>query len=191
MNSKNGYEKKTLKSNGKPNRPWRPSTRDLTLYYEYIQGSLTQKQVGKLFNLAQSRASVIIKRINEWLWLETMDNIRVVKVQQVQSLQYVCREAMRAWEKSKKIQSSLITRISKGSFEKTRSLKLTAGESKYLEVAMKALNDIRDITGANAPIEVKHSGELRVAGMSLVEAYDAKINQMVESKKLLVLEKEN
>lgn len=189
INSKDGFVKKTTKGNGKGNdkrsEPWSPSTRDMQLYFEYAKGSKSQKQVGVMFNLAQSRVNVIVNKINRWLWLETMDDIRLVKMQQVQSLTYVYREAMRAWERSKGFNKTLMTKRSKESVEKTRTVKHHCGEAKYLEIALKTLEDIRKITGANAPIEIRHSGELRVAGLSLEDAYKAKIRRLNEGLELL------
>lgn len=185
MTSKDGFVEKT-KGNGKPNGPWSPSTRDMELYYEFAKGSKSQTQVGVMFDLAQSRVSVLVNKINRWLWLETMDDIRLIKMQQVQSLNYVYREAMRSWETSKGFQVTLTSRTKLGvKLEKTRTIKRDSGDAKYLEIALKTLEDIRKITGANAPIEVRHSGELRVAGLSLEDAYIAKIRRLNEGLELL------
>lgn len=175
-----------MTAQSKRKQPWKPSKRDLRIYLEYAKGSKSQPQVAEEFGLSQPRVCTILKMVQDWMWNETMHDIRLVKMQQVQSLTYIYREAMRAWERSKTASRSLSTKKSDGKVtEQTRSLKSSQGDPKYLDIAMKALADIREVTGANAPVEIRHTGELRVAGLSLRDAILQKKKQLDERLLLL------
>ena len=142
-----------------------PPERWLEIYRDLMTGKRTA-DVARLHGTTEPTVGRIRKRVNEYLITEYMDDIRQLKVEHSQRLWHIYHEAMAAWEASKK-PTKTVTR-KKGRVDVT--LTTTSGDVRFLAQADAAMNRIREIWGANSPIRIEHSGELRVAGKTQAEA---------------------
>lgn len=192
MSTKNGKGRVT--GNGTREQPWQPSAIELEVYAEYVKGRKTQKQVGEQFDRSQNYVGTIYRRINAWLWPIEMDRIREIKASHAQRLMHVYREAMEAWERSKMNETTVVTTTSKdvSTGETTRTAsKGQVGNPAFLSEARTALLDIRKIWGADAPLEIRHTGEVRVAGRSREAAIQERIDRLTEVRENMLVPSEN
>jgi hypothetical protein len=154
-------------------RPWEPNERDLDIYIRVNSGR-SHARVAQKFGLTRVAISLICKKLDKWFADLYMGKIRELKAGHTQRLEYIYREAMSAWRRSQRDDVTETEKeIGHGQFpgtDRTEVRKGQVGASEFLQTAMKALNDIREIWGANAPLEIAHSGEVRVAGRPVDEA---------------------
>ena len=154
----------------KPKPAWEPPIRDLEIYSSVCKGE-TQKTVGDRYELTPQRVFQIVNDIDAWLAPQLMGRIREIKCNHTTRLMHIYQEAMAAWERSKEdaVSATETTGGEKGgSLSTTR--KGQCGNSAYLETARGALKEIREIWGADAPLQIEHSGEVRVAGVTIQQA---------------------
>lgn len=168
-------------------KPWEPSATQLEIYAQFCSGKRRAAEIAEEFGIHRTLVNRTCQKIEKWLAPRMMDSIREIKCQHTQSLMGIFQDSMCEWERSRKpaitirvIPGKIIPgrRKEDGSFEpnivmpesRERTIKFQCGNPRYLESAMKALEGIREIWGANAPIKVEHSGELRVAGMTADDA---------------------
>jgi hypothetical protein len=98
----------------------------------------------------------------------TAQAIASVRANQIAQLEHVYSEAMAAWRKSKEAKKSASKRTSRGVARGQRSVLATTehetiaqsatereGDPRFLETALKALTSIRQLTGANAPLDLR------------------------------------
>ena len=159
-------------------KEWEPEPRDLEMYAMVVEGVKTFDEIGKEFNLHKSNVSRISKKIDKWLTPQWMDDIRSIKSRHTENLFHIFQQAMRSWEDSKcdevTVKTEEITVGDEGlPGEKTTTTtkQNKVGNPAFLSQARAALQDIRKIWGADEPIEHRHSGDIRVAGMSRTEMH--------------------
>ncbi len=157
-------------SNGKP---WEPDERDMEIYAK-VCGGQSLGEVGKLYDLTAPRIHVIVHRIDGWLAPQLMEQIREIKANHTARLMHVYTEAMKEWERSKLPGMTVMKKkIGHGQFpgtDLTNSKEYQTGNPSFLSEARAALKQIREIWGADAPLQIEHSGEVRVAGRDVSEA---------------------
>lgn len=125
-----------------------------------------------------------MKKVNDWLVPRYAEDIRGIKAKHTHCLEVVFAEAMTAWEESKRpAVTTTVETDEDGKKVKKTQTRYQCGNPSFLAEARDALEQIRKIWGADAPSKVEHSGELRVAGMSLEEA-----NQQLASELQSVLQ---
>ena len=175
--------KKQVLSGARP-KEWEPSTRDLEIYRLLAEGRLTQTEISVKFRGGgRSRVSQIGKRIDQWLAPQLINSIREIKARHTQHLLVIFREAMNAWDRSKEgDRTDSETSTSQSGNSPTVTTKTTTGNPPYLGEARRALAEIRQIWGADAPIEVRHGLEVRVAGRPMEEAAQMVLDQMEVAK---------
>lgn len=176
-----GNSRKQIKPAVGPARkqgPWEPSAEDLAVYADRISGTMTLQEIGDKHNLSKQTVWNHCKRIDAWLWPQRIEEIREIKARHESHLYHVFREAMRAWERSKRAKRKTVLKTIGVKTETTKTVELRHGDPRHLTNAMKALNDIREIWGANAPLEIQHVGEPRVAGRNREDVIREKIEQM-------------
>lgn len=98
----------------------------------------TQQRIGDELGVCQQTVSVMLKRASAKFHERFMQDIKVVKDEQVAQLSLVADEALQGWFNSKK---------------KVKN-KISCGDTKYLTEFRKALEDIRKILGADAPLQI-------------------------------------
>lgn len=178
-------------SPGRPalNKPWKPSPQQLELYADVIAGK-TIRETGAKFGISRTRVNDVCMQIDRYLFPIWMDRVRFLKSRHSELLMVIFREAMDAWQKSKLDAESISEKLKTNGENKTETTKHTEGQSgnpRHLEVAMKALQDIRKIWGADAPIELRFQGELRVAGKSIEEANRELMEEMAKAQNRLIV----
>ncbi|MDR3477646.1 MAG: hypothetical protein P4M14_06415 [Gammaproteobacteria bacterium] len=110
------------------------------------QQCFTQERIAEELNITQSAVSQILKRLCTRYAEENIYEIGQAKIEQIVQLEHIASEAMQAWEASKLI---------------------GGGNSRYLNVVMKAKDDIRKVLGIEAPIKAElNSMELEIKNFS-------------------------
>lgn len=161
--------KKRRKRNTRELGPWEPDTRDMQIYALVSRGQ-SQKKVAAKFDLSPTSIHFITKKIDGWLAPQLMSQIREIKAGHTSRLMHIYQEAMAAWEKSKRMEEIEIEKNASKNPGTDYKRRYPVGNPAYLDQARAALDQIRDIWGANAPLQIEHSGEVRVAGQNVTEA---------------------
>lgn len=160
---------------------YEPDVRDLEIYAEVCAGN-TLKVVGEKHGISAQRAHQIMNLIDAWLAPQLMGKIREIKCNHTTRLMHIYHEAMGAWERSKKDGMEFIE-ATEGEGEKAKSTQTTKrrpqyGDPRLLAEARDALNEIREIWGANEPMKMELSGEFRVAGAEIEESRSELIKRL-------------
>ena len=175
-----------------------PTTEQLAVYADFISGK-TQEQVAAKHGMSRNNVGNLVRKIDRWLIPQFMDDIRGIKCQHTQRLLHIVSEAMGAWERSKRDKVTFnferveyVDGVGDAAVTKTR-LQLEgfkkepqAGNPTFLATAMKALEDIRKVWGADAPVRMEVSGEIRVAGRTVDEARAELAQQMDDARQRLL-----
>lgn len=179
---------------GGNSKPWEPGVREMEMFHLYTSGAMSSyEEIGKEFGIGKARVCHIFTAVKAWLMPRYVEDIRGLKVEQTESLLHIFGESMRAWERSKENGvSETVKDIEFGegkipAIEKSTTTKGQCGDPRFLAEARAALEDIRDIWGANAPVKIEHSGELRVAGQTVEEANQQLMERMEQIKGRLLL----
>lgn len=154
----------------------------------------TQAEIAETVGTNQSTVS----RDLRWWANQIIDEIKeqgvTMKVEQLGQLQYVVSEAMGSWRKSKQPDKT-VTKTATNTSSETRGtdkseqmrtqVREQAGDPRYLNVALKAMGDIRNIVGLDAPI--RQQIELMGKDGEAVEinnnvTFDAALDDMSEAE---------
>lgn len=108
-----------------------------------------------LGEVTQQAVSKMLIRIEQRILKEMSEQVKLMKVRQTATLQQMLRDALAAWEESKKPQKSLTTKHGPSGengepgkvLESQTTLRDQDGDPRYLEQARQALADIRKIWG--------------------------------------------
>lgn len=131
----------------------------------------TQERIGEHLGISQAAVSKLLARACEEYQKRYTNSVDKIKSQQINQLERIADEAMQAWEKSctdRKSQTvkkeipftqEMVEFANKflkknGNTNITQYVEERCGDPRYLQVAMKAKEDIRKITGADAPTRV-------------------------------------
>jgi len=179
-NGSNGVSRNGRVDQAKAIGPWEPSAEQLTMYMDYIRGDMSQSEVAEKHGIKQPSVSAMVKKINNWLLKQNLDQIREMKVEHTERHMHQYTEAMKAWYDSKGVVEVHTTGMSAGGPINTTKTSYCNGDSKYLALAAKLLDDIRKINGANAPLVMQHEGDIRAAGKT-EEEYRAALLERLEA----------
>lgn len=151
----------------------------------------TQLRIAEHLGLSQQGVSVILRRASEKFRERFLQDMKVVKDEQVSQLSLVADEALQGWFKSKETKKRNVTKLKQGKGKnqnpyvdsKSISEFEGSGDTKYLTEFRKALEDIRKILGADAPLQItqvpnevdlsRFTDEQLQAYISLVEILNA------------------
>lgn len=162
---------------GKPAVPLNvePRLEDYEVYRELNRGK-NPHQVSLEFKISWHTVMAIKSRMDEFFRRELWDDIVKLKADHSAKLLDLYEETRQAFEASKNptVRSTTSDKAGDSTTETTSS-----GDPRFALASMTALSDIRKIWGADAPLKVEHSGELRVAGKTQEEA-DAAIIEHVQ-----------
>jgi hypothetical protein len=165
----------------------------MDLYARVVSGE-TMAAVGKDIGATRQSISLICHKMDNYLLPIHMDRVRALKSEHTEKLTHIYCEAMAEWRRSKQNAEMVSEKLKTNGEEKTETTKTTkgqCGDARYLEAAMKALQDIRKIWGADAPIEMRFMGELRVAGKPIEEANRELLEEIERVKTKLLTPGEN
>ena len=142
-----------------------PTIAELEVVQELSRGRSTN-EVAKQFGCDWHTVDAINKRVTDYLRREYLDDIVRMKVEHSEKLSDLYREARQAWDTSK---ATTVRTTNNDNGVSTTTI-TSHGDPRFLAEARAALSDIRAIWGADAPIKLEHSGELRVAGKTQEKA---------------------
>lgn len=147
----------------------------------------------QLWSLGRIATELGVETITVSKWLEkTRDEVadglqeeaRRVTAEQIQQLGYIADEAMQAWHRSKEASKRVArSQTQEGSANPSNVGQVTTtsqvavdqdGDPRYLDVAMRALGDIRKLVGAEAPAKSELTLRRGVDEMS-----DAELQQIL------------
>lgn len=150
-----------------PNYTDKPKTDEEVLAHEDEAWNLrvhgwTQQRIATKLGVTQQAVSVMLKRASAKFSERFMQDIKAVKDEQVAQLQLVADEALQGWFKSKEAKKRNVTKLKQGKGRnknpyidsKSVSEFEVCGDTKYLTEFRKALEDIRKILGADAPMQI-------------------------------------
>ena len=143
-----------------------------------IAAELAKRGLG---DVTQQAVSKMLRRVEERMLKDTTDRVKAMKVRQNACLQKIYREAMAAWEQSKRPQKSLNTRHGPagangepGPVKETQTtLRDQDGDARYLHLACEALASIRKIWGVDEPARTQSEISGRLALGIVEEIIDA------------------
>jgi hypothetical protein len=146
-----------------------------------IAEELDKQGLGKV---TQQAVSKMLIRVEKRLLAEMSEQVKLMKVRQTTALQKVYRDAMAAWEESKKPQKSLTTKHGPSGengepgkvLESHSLLRDQDGDPRYLEQARQALADIRKIWGVDEPAQTRNdiTGRLTLEIVEeIIDAHDS------------------
>lgn len=114
------------------------------------QRGWTQEKIAEHLKLTQGAVSQKLKEACEEYRKLYLGSVERVQNEQIAFLENVILEATAAWERSKETRK----KKSQGKNGEVISIESQEGDPRYLNVALKAKEDIRKITGADAPIKI-------------------------------------
>ena len=137
-----------------------PRTRIRTREFRAIELAVlgwSQQQIATDLGISQAAVSKLLKRVEERILRELAEAIERQKARQTLRLEHQYAEAMRAWEQSKADATRKRQRKTQGGAGGSDStvaevvVQNQHGDPRYLEVARKALADVRKVWGLDAP----------------------------------------
>jgi hypothetical protein len=160
---------------------WEPSERDLEIYV-YVQSGKSMHAAARKWEMTTANVSYKCKKIDRWYFDQYVNRVREIKANHTQRLEVIYRRAMEAFLDSQKDEVTQ-AEIDKdfGLHPGTETRKTRRGQSgnpAFLTEARAAIKEIREIWGANAPLQIEHMGEVRVAGRPISEARSELLEKM-------------
>jgi len=180
---KKGVHKKPLVPSNDTDRksrhkPWKPTAQQLEMHRLWCEGTRTLKEIGDVYGITIQAIRASNLKVNRYLAQLRISEIRSLKSDHETRLMYQYREAILAWHRSKNDIETTSETVDKNGKSVTSSSRGTPGNVQFLAEARACLLQIEKIWGAHEPLEVRHSGEVRVAGMSREDAIRSRIDQL-------------
>lgn len=133
--------------------------------------------------LSPSRVSALIRQAESRMDAEILiPAVRSVRAQQIARFEHIYIEAMTAWRKSQTPRKAATKSNSRRAGAEGDAYESTSqhvsdreGDVRFLETAMRALEGIRKLTGADAPIGIRVDGDVHIIGdvrLDLMEPTD-------------------
>ncbi len=131
------------------------------MIWDMRQKFMTHEAIGQQLGISQQAVSKVLRLMTKKYAERHMEDIDRIKAEQVAELEHVAYEAYQAWDRSKEA-SKMVRKKSllSGASEQVLESRDNDGDPRYLQIAMKAKEDIRKIVGADAPLKVdaRYSG---------------------------------
>jgi hypothetical protein len=132
----------------------------------------SQHQIAADLGISQAAVSKLLKRIETRVLRELAETVERQKARQTLRLEHQYAEAMRAWEESKVDTTRKRQRKTHGGSGGTDAtvaevvVENQHGDPRYLEVARKALADVRKVWGLDAPHQLDVRAQNPYDGMT-------------------------
>lgn len=138
--------------------------REKKVWHMRIRGA-TYERIAEELGITFGGVSRILSRLHERYKARNMDSMVKMRQEQIGELTNIADEAYAAWERSKKTKvikkKRAVGKDGKfiGGMQSTEETYEQEGDPRYLQVYMKAKEDLRKITGADAPQKHEHTGK--------------------------------
>lgn len=124
----------------------------------------TYERIAEEIGITFGGVKNILERLHKRYRDAHMDDVEACRLEQIAELTHIADEAKQAWERSKKTKVIVKkqARQKDGSFapgQVTEEKYEQEGDPRYLQVYMKAKEDLRKIMGADAPIKIKREND--------------------------------
>lgn len=116
------------------------------------QRGATYERIAEEIGITFSGVHKILMRLHKRYREKNMDSIEAIRLEQIGELSHIADEAYQAWERSREPKKIFST---DGQEIEVKS----NGDPRYMQVYMKAKEDIRKIVGADAPTKSEVSGK--------------------------------
>jgi len=128
------------------------------------QRGATYERIAEELGITFGGVSKILQRLHQRYKDRHMDDIEACRMEQIGELQNIANEAWEAWIRSKgqKITIKKRARTKDGKMlpgEASEVKYESEGDTKYLQIYLKAKEDLRKIIGADAPTKNDHTGK--------------------------------
>lgn len=172
-------------------------SRERTIWELRTTKSLTQAQIANQLQLSQGQVSRILNRVREKMRQSTAEEVELEKYVQLDTLRLIVAQNLEAWEKSKKPKKR-VGRTEKflkpgkqpGAPEPdleaqdkevatSQAVEEVAGDPRYLDMAMKAMAEIRMLLGMNAPTKIAFTDPTGKQGVSPFQVNVIKVRDYV------------
>lgn len=137
------------------NVEWKPSQELLGQYEAYVQHRTTQKAAADALEIHPNTIRKHFKKIERRIYDDLAANVSRIKAGQTETLRFVAMEAMAAWHDSKGEKVVVHERDTKDGVYRETTTSQSSGNASYLTSALKALEDIRKIWGAESPKQIE------------------------------------
>jgi gas vesicle protein len=130
-------------------------------------------EIAEKLNMKVSAVSRMLGRLNKQFKDKLQQDIEDVKYEQIARLEHIAREAFFAWERSKedyeilRKSTGLMNGEPVGIGTAGKEIRDQYGDPRYLKEAREAMNEIRKIMGADAPLKIQHSGDKEADAIKL------------------------
>jgi orotate phosphoribosyltransferase-like protein len=156
MKTQNNYNEKKEAKLEKERRAW-----DLRILGK------THQSIADELEVERSTVSKMLSRLSKRAKKELLDDVVNEKIAQITQLHYMIEELLKAWERSKESTKTVIKKQAQGMPENGKpdnkmividaseiSIKMadSDGDPRYLDLAMKAMAEIRKIMGVDTTI---------------------------------------
>jgi transcriptional regulator with XRE-family HTH domain len=110
----------------------------------------TQREIASQLGVNQSSVWKVLRKLSRRMATQMEASILERKAEQVAQLEQIAMEAMQAWERSKEAAHAAQERRSKDGMSMTTSATGQYGDPRFLEQAIKAMADIRQVLACDA-----------------------------------------
>ena len=180
---------RTTKGSRKPVvKPYEPSQNHLEWYKLWTEGHLRPSAIAERFNVSRQSVLGAIRRVADWMRLETFDDIIEIRYRQQAALEHVAALALQAFVQSAGEHTIVTVRKVTGdkSTETTKRTEHLAGNPAFLAQYCAAVAQINKLWGVDRPIvkdepKMDSDGLERVSGMSRAAAIRMQAELMLKS----------
>ncbi len=161
--------------------PGEPTAQQFEVYQFVISGH-SSVTASRKFGISKVTVSKIIREVNRYLFRLNLAEIKLLKSEHTERLYSIYEQAMSEWRRSQQNAEVETTTVSPdGEVTVANKISGSIGNAGLLQTALDALAQIREIWGANAPISVQHSHDVRVAGLSADDARETMAGRLIDA----------
>ncbi len=167
------------------------SARDAAIYEAVCRRDRSLAAIGAEYGLTAQRIHQIAKRMDGLLFQELQQAVGEIKSRQTATLRHIAQEAMTAWLRSQGEQEVVHERTTKDGVYREVTKTVSSGNPAYLTAALRAMEDIRRIWGADAPKQLHvdtHNDDLPPA--EKLQRIGEKMKQLIPAVAMKALEEE-
>ncbi len=172
-----------FRTHGQTRKPWEPTAEQWAMYEASTRG-VSLRTIGAEFGCTHQSVHNTVTKIDEMLAIEYAAQVRSQRANMTQRLEYLYRQALDGWERSKEVETITTKEDRSGEHGYTSTKTVTkqlVGNPAFLGEARAALQDIRKIWAVDKNpkvLEVDTEDEDRVAGRPRDEVIAEEITRL-------------